>query len=50
VPSKGGLSDFEINFPAASYGVSINDNIYLNGASCGEFNPTDFPTSIAHSL
>ena len=39
-----------MNYPEASYGVSINDNFYLNAASYGEFNPTDFATSFALSL
>ncbi len=28
--------------PAASHGVSKTDGIYLNAASCLEFNPADF--------
>ena len=34
----------------ASHGVSINENINLNVASCGEFNPIYFATSTTHSL
>jgi len=34
-----------MNYPAVNHWVSINDDIYLTAASCGEFNPTDFATS-----
>jgi hypothetical protein len=41
------LGDFpEQNELPRGHGVSINDNFYLNHASCGEFNPTGFAASL----
>jgi len=39
-----------MNFPAASRGVSVNDNLYPDAASSGELNPTEFAISTAHSF
>ena len=41
-----------MNFPAASHGVSMNDEFYPNEDSCGELNPTDFThsTAPAHTM
>ena len=33
--------------PRSKPQVPMNDKLYLNAASCGESNPTDFATSIA---
>jgi hypothetical protein len=40
----------QMNFPAASRGVSMNDNFYPDEASCGELYPADFAISTTHSL
>ncbi len=44
------VSAAKMNLPAASRGVSMNDNFYPNAASCEELNPADLEISTAHSL
>jgi hypothetical protein len=44
------IPSIEMNFPAASHGVSMKDKFNPNASSCGELNPADFAISTSHSL